>query len=536
MTTAEPDNHTAAASRISATTVALVLLLVVATLGPRLWGLSEMVLMEDECFHAELAERPWSEIIRHARVSPTYPGWYAPYKLWLLVAPDSDAGRKAFSVFLGCLGVLGMFCLGREAAGRRAGWIAALLLALNGYHINYSQTATPYALILLLGVLAAWSLLVALRRGLRWALLHQLVLASLFYVHPTAAFFCAAGAAALLLLRLGGRSPQLTTLPRSYLLLVPLATPAWLLMLEHWQVLRQSGGAAYIPEVSLPVVLERLHNLGAFGSTLRWAYPLEALALAGALAVGLWAVVRAVRRQDRRCWPATVLLVLWMLPFVAAAVSGALVNREIFYEARFFALFVPAGIALLAVAAVHLQQGLRRAGPVLAGLLLAAALIPQLGSLQYLFGGDRAADKFPVRQVLGHLQKHARAGDVAVVHHSWYLSFFRRYHRGPHPRVVGAKHQQLQHAAYGGVRDATTAADVLQVQQQLRGHKRLFLVLSVAALEEWRDPAGLLEADMDRRYFLIHRLCFNCDRFATMVKLYDLQREGSPPGERRRSP
>lgn len=536
-TAADAPNHSPGARpALSRGLLAAALLIVaLATLGPRLWGLSGAIFFEDECFHAELAARPWGQILDHCQVSPTYPGWYAPYKIWMLVAPDTDLGRKAHSVFWGCLAVLAMFFLGREAAGTRGGIVAALLLAFNGYHINYSQTATPYAFIMFLGVAAAWSLLVLLRRGgWRAALCHAVVVAAAFYTHPTAVFLTGAEVAAALLLALAGRRRHLGAFALSQGLALILSAGALILMGHHWQVMQQSGGAAYIPEVSLDVVLERLLNLTAYRSEARWGYPLQGLTLLAGGAAGLCAVAATWRGGAGR-WPAAALLCLWALPFAASMTAGALINREIFYEARFFALFLPAGCALLAVAATWPRpERLGRYRAVLLAVVLASALLPQVGSLRYLLGGGADADKFPVRAVLAHLEKHAGEGDLAVVHHSWYLSFFRRYHRGPHPKVVGAVHQQIQHSPYGGVRDATTADDVRRVLARLKGYRRLFLVLSPGALEEWRDPKGLVEAAVDRRFALVDQRCFNCERFAARIKLYDLTRAPAPAA--RKSP
>ncbi len=512
--------------------IAAALVLALVALGPRLWGLSEMPFMEDECFHAELSDRPWGEILDHCKVSPTYPGWYLPYKLWMLAAPPTDLGRKALSVLWGCLGVLAMFWLGREAAGTRAGLLAALLLALNGYHVNYSQIATPYAFIMFLGVVAGWSLLALLRRGSRIAAaVHALTVALAFHSHPTAVFLWGAEVAGVLLLAWSGRREHLRLFALAQGLALALSAGALYLMGHHWVVMQQSGGAAYIPEVSAQVVIERLHNLTAFGSQLSWAYPLEVLTLAAAAGAGLWAATRLLRRQPDERWPAAVLLCVWMLPFLVSMAAGVMINREIFYEARFFAIFLPAGCALVAVAVTTLkgtpgQQGRLRSGA--ATLLLAAAVLSQAGSLSYLFGGGRAADRFPIRHVLSHLRQHVRPGDVVVVHHSWYLSFFRRYLPGRYPPVLGAVHQQVQHSPYGGVRDPTTGAHVTKLLESIKGKHRLLLVLSPGALEEWRDPGGLVEKAMDRRYALLHRVCFNCERFAAVVKLYDMRAAPRP--------
>ncbi len=191
----------------------------------------------------------------------------------------------------------------------------------------------------------------------------------------------------------------------------------------------------------------------------------------------------------------------------------------------------PAGVLLTASAAswIARRQRLGKARLVLAALLLLAALIPQAGSLAYVLGPEKAAENYPIDRLSAHLQASARTGDVALVHQSWYKLYFDRYHRAPRPTILGAVQSGIKKTVpFGGTLFPITAPQVAAELARLRAHRRVFLVLSPGANEEWRDPRGLLEAALDRRYTLVSTTRFGVPTGLTaVVKLYDLGRSAS---------
>jgi hypothetical protein len=98
------------------------------------------------------------------------------------------------------LGVMGLYALGRRLFSYRAGWWAALLVALNGFLVAFGRIAQYQSLVLLfsvLGLLCALRFKEALDRRYLW--LSALFLASGLLAHTDASF--ATAAAALLILR-----------------------------------------------------------------------------------------------------------------------------------------------------------------------------------------------------------------------------------------------------------------------------------------------------------------------------------------------
>src|SRR2546423_8067693 len=82
-----------------------------------------------------------------------------------------EAWLRALAAVAGALAIPAIYFLGRELWGRGAGLMAALLLALNAYHIRYSQEARSYSLAALLVILSSYFLVRLLRQpspGIRW--------------------------------------------------------------------------------------------------------------------------------------------------------------------------------------------------------------------------------------------------------------------------------------------------------------------------------------------------------------------------------
>jgi uncharacterized membrane protein len=81
---------------------------------------------------------------------------------WVAVTGTVESSRW-LSVLLGLLAIPVIYLWGRVLAGRSAGELAALLLAISPIHVWYSQEARAYALFFLLAVTALWRYEVARR-------------------------------------------------------------------------------------------------------------------------------------------------------------------------------------------------------------------------------------------------------------------------------------------------------------------------------------------------------------------------------------
>ena len=136
---------------------------------------------------------------------------------------------------------------------------------------------------------------------------------------------------------------------------------------------------------------------------------------------------------------------------------------------------------------------------------------PQLGSIAAVHGGEREREIFPIHQINRYLGSRARPGDLAVIHSSYYLFFFRHYYQQPHPAFIGPVQEGFQLRPFGGLHDQADEAAVQRLLQRLAGRQRVWLVLTPTTNAHLRDPRGLIAGAMSQRYSTLEQRCFACN-------------------------
>lgn len=144
-----------------------VLLLVAVILGAvvRLTGLGQGSLSHPEVYVPGLTLVPGisepperltlAETARwHFHDEPHPMGWYLAMFAWVKLAGTTEWALRLPSVLFGTASILMIFMLGRRIYGPWVGAIAALLLALHGFHAHWSQIARMYVPGAALGLLA----------------------------------------------------------------------------------------------------------------------------------------------------------------------------------------------------------------------------------------------------------------------------------------------------------------------------------------------------------------------------------------------
>src|SRR5918912_3546877 len=157
--------------------------LTLAALGLRLWRLPALGGFDwDEAATVYIAARPVPDLLAYLRGAPFEhpPLYYLLAHAWLGLGSD-ETTLRLLSALLGALAVPLLGLLGAELAGRRAGLLAAALLAVAPAHVFYSRDARMYSLLALLGVVALYALVRAERGDGRgsWALWGAAALAAL---------------------------------------------------------------------------------------------------------------------------------------------------------------------------------------------------------------------------------------------------------------------------------------------------------------------------------------------------------------------
>lgn len=135
--------------------------LTLLALALRLARLDFQPLWWDEGYSVWFANQPLAEMLRLTALDIHPPLYYALLGGWSQLLGLAPVALRLFSVVAGVVAIPLIYVAGRALAGRRAGLLAAGLLAINPLHIFYSQEVRMY------GLVVVWSILAVLAAA-RW--------------------------------------------------------------------------------------------------------------------------------------------------------------------------------------------------------------------------------------------------------------------------------------------------------------------------------------------------------------------------------
>ena len=301
---------------------------------------------------------------------------------WAKVFGHGEVALRSLSVIFGALCVPALAGLGRRLFGGAVGLLAALLLAVNPFLIQYEQTARGYALVVLLVTLSSYFFVRELqepspagRRG------YVLCSAAAVYAHYFAVYVLAAQF--LTLLVLDGRQALARPARRGGITVVVLCVPEMAFALR-----KGTGGISWIPRPHLASIPDLFSHL-AGSSELAWL--LGALACIGAVA--------GMRRTGR--WRAGLLLV-WLLAPVLVTYLISVLGRPLWVPYYLivvlpaFLLLAARGVAALplrALGAVALIAFLVLSGSALSDWYRQPSIDGFRGATRYLLARERPGDR-----------------------------------------------------------------------------------------------------------------------------------------------
>ena len=89
------------------------------------------------------------DVIEYAK-SDQPPLFFVLLSLWFKVFPYNEASGRIFCAIIGTFGVLSIYYLGKEVAGKTVGLVASAVTAFNMFHVYYSQELRFYSLLFLI--------------------------------------------------------------------------------------------------------------------------------------------------------------------------------------------------------------------------------------------------------------------------------------------------------------------------------------------------------------------------------------------------
>jgi mannosyltransferase len=354
----------------------------------------------DEGLSVEVARMPWPRLLHALWFGDANMSLYLLLLRHWLTFGHSEGFIRSLSVLFSVATVPPIFFLGGRLFGCRAGLLAALLLAVNAYHIRYAQEARGYAMVVFFAVLATWLLARNLQNpsSAHWGI-YAALCALTTYSHFFGALLVPAHAISLLSWR-GDEIPW-----RKFVGSL-LAYGAMIFPIAIYVVL-QAGTApiSWVPPLQPDsLLILGVDFSGVYGRTL---LTLEVLAI-GIAALGA-AQGRRSAEHASDAWGYT-LLFSWLVAPVVTVVTVSLL-KPIFVP-RYLSFCLPALLLLVSV-------GITRVRPAVLswGLFIAISICSILGDIRY-YQYDFEMRRQDWRAVTSYVFEHAQPGDSIFFYHS----------------------------------------------------------------------------------------------------------------------
>jgi mannosyltransferase len=178
------------------TALILLLLIIIVGIILRSYALTARSLWFDEAFSWRLIQFPLGEMVARDAQDVHPPLYYILLQWWSVVFGSSLLALRAFSVVMAGATIASMYLFVREAVqSRPVGLLAAALLAISGWQLQFAWEARMYTLGTFLVMISSWLLLKAVRQQpsrLSWWVVYAIVTVALAYVHYYAFFSIAA--------------------------------------------------------------------------------------------------------------------------------------------------------------------------------------------------------------------------------------------------------------------------------------------------------------------------------------------------------
>jgi 4-amino-4-deoxy-L-arabinose transferase-like glycosyltransferase len=289
-----------------------------------------------------------------------------------------------------------VYFLGREIFSRRAGLLAAFLLAINLFHIQYSQQARSYSLVVLLVVISFLSFLesVKQRPRLAWTICYVLSTTLALYAH----FFTALVIVTQVILTLIVPDRRRVTIPQLARIGVVLVLGSPVL----WFVLfRNRGQLNWIQ----PVHPRDLYHFLLYltGSGVKFGIALIGVIVASKIAVSRW----CDRGWNMQTWSFLV-VAAWL--FLPVCVTMLVSIWKPIYSPRFLIFCLPAALLLVAAGLAEITY------PWITYALIAILAVGAVNPTRMYYADPGPEDW---KSVVEFLSRNTTSSDIAYVPESY---------------------------------------------------------------------------------------------------------------------
>jgi mannosyltransferase len=429
----------------------------------------------DEGVSVTIARLDWYNFVRILwRREANMSLYYLFLHFWLHFG-GSEFFVRTLSVVFAIASIPAIYLLGRRIFDSRAGLIAAVLLAVNAYHVQYSQEARGYSLMVLLCLLSSLYFLKCLaepssRNYTAYVLSSGLAVYAQFF----SGLLVIAQWFSLSFLDGEPCAPQTRTRIRNDWRWIALLTSPVVLFVA-------TTGTGPLRWVQRPGLKDlwvfALHLTGNGGPLLLFAYAAPCFA-------ALLPALRGARRVPWRSWRYRFLL-LWLLFPILLTLALSLVKP--LFVPRYFIFCLPA-LLLLAACGV---AGLRPAWLRLAAVLFLCALSFRGAMGYYELDLDIQRDDW--RSATRYLLDNAKPGDALLFHVPMGRMSYEFYHSVLKPASTVPVVLYPYHGDRLTFLDFVEKPNDAEIERSLSRHPRAWLVLTYAETQSGQPDTRSIE-------------------------------------------
>jgi mannosyltransferase len=397
--------------------------------------------------------------------------YYFLLHFWLYFG-GSEFFVRALSVLFAVASVPVISLLGRRLFDSRVGLVAAALLAVNAYHVQYSQDARSYSLMVFLCLLSSLYFLQSLSepsRGNRIAYL----LSSTLAVY--AQFFS--------LLLVIAQWVSLKMLDRAQVSQQSKRDWRWIAILVSPPIIfiatTGTGPLRWVQRPGLKELwISAAHLTGNGGTWLILAY----VVACAAACMPVWCT-RALRRVYWEDWRYRFLLSWLLLPFL---LTFAVSLIKPLFVPRYFIFCLPALLLLVACGIARLRTA------ALIPALLCFLFVSLQGTAGY-YRRDLDIQRDDWQAATQYVLDHAHSGDALLFHVPMGRMPYEFYHSLSGPALVAPEVLYPQHGDRVTFLDFVEKPNGEELERVLPQHSRAWLVLTYAKTQSGSQDARSIE-------------------------------------------
>jgi mannosyltransferase len=136
--------------------LAALVIIIAAGAALRVYQLGAESVWLDEAFTIKLSLHTPAGIIEETSKDVHPPLYYFALHYWMKLFGDGEGGTRLLSALFGALAIIAAYKMAARLFGRATGLVAAALLALSRFHLEFSQEARMYTLLSLLALVSMY--------------------------------------------------------------------------------------------------------------------------------------------------------------------------------------------------------------------------------------------------------------------------------------------------------------------------------------------------------------------------------------------